>query len=240
MPFRRRSYKRGKGSRRRNRKFRKARQAYRYNKSGRMLTYKGPSFMPDRFFTKLKLTDTLALVPGAVAVGELIVIGNDLHDPLGTSGTSQPQGFDQFCPAMYNQFRVHGSKVRAWFISASDSTGTGDCVVWVYPSVTSATVSSAVPAQNYLQQRSHWKVASRGSRNIAYIKNYMQTKIIGGVQDISDEPDYAGDSTTAPLRQWYWHLGFGTIDATTGATMKMVIEVTYYCEFIGRKTIALS
>jgi len=242
MPFKRRSYKRGKGSRRRNRSFRKANKANRFNKSGRMLTYKGPSFMPDRFFTKLKLTNTFTIGSTSVPAVETQIIGNDLFDPLGGAGALQPQGFDQFCPAIYNQFRVHGSKVVVSFIASTDTTGTGDCVVWVYPSVSQAQVSTASGPNNIVQQRCKWGIASRYANQIKKIKHYMSSKVIGGVQDISDSPEYSGSDTASPVRQWWWHIGASTIDGTIiGLTgMKCVMQVTYFAEFMGRRTIALS
>lgn len=204
---------------------------------------------PDTAFTKLKFYDSLyrngPMAPNATLAANFvsgrIIRGNDLYDPLSTSGTNQPTGFDQWCTqtGLYNQFVVHGCKIRYEFINLSTTAALD---ISVYPLMEGNAVITGIsgPNQPYVTNA----LCGTGSgQNKVVIKKFMKTKKMVGIKDLSDFTGVRGQYNALPQLEYIWDWASDVALVGSDITSPSYIvkrEVTYYVQFLTRPTVVIS
>lgn len=233
--------------RKRNSRFR-----YRFSRKRGMTSMKSRvTVAPDTAYTKLKFYDSLyrnsAMAPNAVLTSNYdsgrIIRGNDLYDPLSNSGTNQPTGFDQWCSqtGLYNQFVVHGCKIRYEFINLS---ATAALDISVYPVMESnATVTTiSGPNQPYVTNA---LCGTGNGQNKVVIKKFMKTKKMIGIRDLSDFEGIRGrynGSPASPVNYiWNWASDVAPVGSDISSPSYIVKrELTYYVQFLTRPIVEIS
>jgi len=77
---------------------------------------------PDKMFVKLKYNQSSYF--GATTIGQQVFRLNSLYDPDYTGAGTQPACFDQWCPAIYNRYRVRGAYVQIDFVNHDSASVT--------------------------------------------------------------------------------------------------------------------
>lgn len=229
----------------RNRRFRS-----RFSKQTRMVSRN--IVAPDVAFTKLKVTDTVFLsglgnLPhstGTLATdftNRRLIRGNDIFDPLSSAGSVTATGLQQWCSqtGLYNQFLVHGSKIKIE-IANLDATETTAMVCSLYPIMESnATLQPVGSDQPYV--RTSFVGASTGSSKCV-LKNFMKTKKMLGCKDLVDDELNYGQYNASPnlANIWDWALDVQTLGSSASSqAIAIRKEVTYYVQFLQRPVIVV-
>lgn len=202
---------------------------------------------PDTAFTKLKMYETkyytAPITPQLVLADNFtsgrLVRGSDIYDPLSNSGTIQPTGFDQWCSegGLYNNFVVHGCKIRYEFINLS-TTAALDISVYPVLENNGDVANISGPNQPYVTNA----LCGIGTgQNKVVIKKFMKYKKMLGVKDLLDYNPSRGYFGGSPQVNWCWAsdvLQSGSSVVTASYVIKK--EVTYYVQFMSRPTVVIS
>ena len=201
---------------------------------------------PDTAYTKLKMYDlsyrTAPMAPEIVLADNYnsgrIIRANDIYDPKYVSGAIQPTGFDQWCTqtGLYNQFIVHGCKIRYEFVNLSSTSALN---ISVYPVLESNTQITGIsgPNQPYVTNA---LCGSGSGQNKVVIKKFMKTKKMFGIKDLSDNANVRGSFSGGPTSNyvWNWASDVSLAGSDTASPQYIVKrELTYYVQFLTRPTV---
>lgn len=235
MPYygrkRRRSTKKGMAYRKRRRFYRSKRKAVRRSKASKVVI-RQPSGLPDRLFVKLKYSTAILFsdVVGGVAKTHLFR-GNSPFDPDLTATGHQCYLFDQW-QALYQQYRVHGSKARVRVWNNATGTTNSQIAVTLAP-LNINTVLGGTPLEYWEIPYARRTVTSlyKGDRMIPW--TYMSSAKITGVrkEQVRNDVDWASVVTGNPTRAWSWHLMAIPVDGASTWSMYLWFDVIYYTEF---------
>lgn len=205
------------------------------NKLPTMLICKSPSFLPDIYVCKLKMAVAATPVSTSGAPSSIIVRGNDLWDPLGGSGTLQPNGFDAL-KNLYGYWVVTGSSCT---VKACPRAVVG-CDIVLAP----IAVSSSSPATWTTDEL--YASTSRARRQYGFLyeklemSQYCSTATVFGENPtaVLTEDSYTGTATSSPTSTsiWSWVLNYQPTDKSTTSTLDVVLEIVYYVRFISSIT----
>lgn len=137
--------------------FRKTKKAYkrtfrRKHTNASIIINKSPSFLPDRYFTKLKYNELYAMAYGGVGVPAIYQWRmHGVYDPNLTGTGHQPYGHDQL-QLIYNRYRVYGVKYKATFIN-QETAKHFDIAVLLRPNNTAPSVMETVLETPYVKKR---------------------------------------------------------------------------------------
>ncbi len=225
MPYKRR-YKR-KRRRRKRRYKRKSR------KGGYAVVIRGPSAFPDRYRAKLKWVNHQGLTPGT-ATGTLVFRMNSCFDPGFTSGSSQPQGFDELA-SLYNRYRVFASSITIHITNFTVDMGMRFVL---FP-----TNESAVNGVSNVLSSPYAKFKHVGSPtgiDVGTMKHYMTVSKMRGQRGVSTDMDWTGSTGGNPQRIVFWGLSFESSNRVDALDIALLIQMTFYVEFTDRVQLALS
>jgi len=200
----------------------------------------------DQYFTKFKYSDVNTRVlssvsPTTFSTGR-IIRGNDIWDPLSTSGAVPVSGFNQvFGPGgsltgMYQQWIVHASKIVIEIVNNNGNTSL-DCSL--YPiSETQSTATLDGPEQPYVVNR---LCGTSAGNNKIVMKSYMTTKKLFAIKDLADELTFRGTSQTSPTTLWDWAIDvLGSSSTTPTYDFCVKRTITYYVEGLKRNIATIS
>jgi len=202
---------------------------------------------PDSTFTKLKFYDTTlrtAVIAPNISLATnyssgRLIRGSDLYDPISTSGTNQPTGFDQWCTetGLYQQFVVHGCKIRYEFINLS-STNALDISVYPIMEINGIITNISGPNQPYVTNA---LCGSGAGNNKVVIKKFMKFKKMLGVKDLIDGSQARGSYGASPGTNWCWASDVALVGSDISSPSFIIKrEVTYYVQFLTRPVVAIS
>lgn len=205
-----------------------------------MITYSGPGRtpLPDFYFTKLRYQDWVNVASGGAGANDIVYRGNSPRDPLSDSGGIGCPGYDELA-AIYQQYRVFGSKIRVSFKGISDATATGDGVLMIIPDRSSTDYTISTMRERQQSPYAQCKMFHRFADKSIVMKSFRRTKDIMGEKDLDDD-DYASAVTTDPVKQWYWHVIAGRGDQSAISAYpgyQYLIQITYYVRFERRTAI---
>lgn len=221
---------------------------YRYRRYSRKSRYPGSRYKPGRFYTSPFLsTPNIVTVPGSNVLPtslrtqfkfltklELTYTGsttsasalnfkaNSSVDPMGSSGTTKPQMFDQLT-AYYGRYNVIASKIKITAVNPTDF----QYMIYCTP-ITDLTDSySSITAPN-MPGAKHVVMDSATARGVVTLTNYRRTATIFGL-----DPGSAGFSATTtsdPPTLWYWHISSYPINPSLAEdyTCDLLIELIQY------------
>lgn len=193
-----------------------------------MLINKSPSFIPDTYVTKLKLSVAGSLVSTSGTLTLTGLRGSDLVDPQGTGSSQQPVGFDQL-KVLYKNFIVTG--LRAKVKVCPRSIVGADLVLFPYVTFVSAFTTTDQAASQPRAKRAYGFLYEK-----LELDQYVATSTMMGVpsEKIISDDLYEGNATNAPASYFDWVLVFQPSDKSTTTTVDYVFEVEYYCRFFNR------
>ena len=190
------------------------------------------TIIPDRYFTKLKFSETVDIRPTVAAPNARQVWrGNSLFDPDQSSTGGQPTGFDQLM-SLYTNYRVYASSIKLQIMPLQ--TTSASFTKWcLYPCNTpSNDLSPDVGAERPYSKNTF--VGGSG-QNMRFMKNFMSTKRLLGYNNILDNDNFIGTSGTNPSTQWYWVADYQTVGGLNNLDPGyMNCTITYYVEFFNR------
>lgn len=194
-----------------------------------MLINKTPTFIPDVYVTKMKLSYAGSLASTTGAIGLVTFKGNSMFDPLGSLGTAQPVGFDQLS-ALYSRFCVTGSSCKVQ-VCPRGVVGTDIALI---PNVTPPIGSFATIDQMSEQPRS--KRAYGFLYDKLILDNYIATSTMYGAptEKIIIDEDFSGSGTADSPEQFLWVVGYQPSDRATTSTIDYIVDITYYCRWYDR------
>lgn len=199
---------------------------------------KQPSGVPDHLFVKLVFSETLSYTSSSGAVTENIFRGNSLFDPDLTGTGTQPYFFDQWS-TMYQNYRVHGSSLRADFsITPFASGAPAACNISGYIVPNNRATAFGASDQLIIMQQPYvkYRAMTPYTRPLMHKKYISTDKVYGLVKGTTSKEDNLQALTSAnPTDQWYWHVGLWTTDqATSSNAVTVNVRIIYYCEFFRR------
>lgn len=163
------------------------------------------------------------------------VSGNNVQDPLGTTGTGAPPGFNYWA-AMYERYRVIGSKCE---ITCRISHETKDAslnnvsarVILLPCNNTTALASgSDYSSQPYAKSRSFTSAMPTRMSSV------MKSATILGQKDVLGSDRLQSTVATAPNDEWFWRIITVTDnDISSIAFVAVTLAVTYDVEFFDRQ-----
>lgn len=204
---------------------------YNNNKKNRlpsMIVNRTPTFLPDVFVTKMKLsvTGSLSSTSGAITFASLK--GNSMYDPMGGSGSQQPSGFDQLS-TLYKKFCVTGSRAKVQ-VCPRGVVGT-DVVLVPYRTAQSAFTTTDQASEQPRSKRAYGFLYDK-----LILDNYAATSTILGVpsEAIISDDGFSGSNTADPIDGFSWAIYYQPSDKSTTSTVDYIFEITYYCRFYER------
>lgn len=206
------------------------------------------TFMPDRYFTKLKYSYFRVVSDSPASDGTKGVIefrGNSLYDPDDSVGTgqAQPLGFDQLVQ-FYSRYRVYASKIYVKMHSLA-ATGTTPYYLAIVPRLRDGSILTS-PSIEVISEQPYSKYITRNQYDSNRgIKSIMSTAKIFGVPKVSVKADdaYSAIVSGNPVLGWLWSINYGTLNSSLNITpvqYSMEIKITYYAEFYERKNLVRS
>lgn len=225
--------KRGKRRYNRNRKFSKRKFKATFSKMP-------PEIVPDRALVKLKWADYFNLVDLAANTSEEVVFsGNNPADPAQSLSTVKVTGYSKW-QAFYKYCKVYGSKCKISVVG--DTNNIYPLTIGIVPAITSSVYTNlpTFQTQPYAKTRQFTTTGESG-----HLKSYMSTEKLYGLKrntvDFSPSFWFNSDITTGAAFLWNWHvIIYNQSESATPVDAEYMVEIEYYCEFLGRRELALS
>lgn len=196
---------------------------------------------PRSLITKLKYIEAPAtFTTVGVTPQTNIYRANSIFDPDFTGIGHQPLFYDTYA-AIYQNYRVIGSKIRVTFAPLEDRTDTsissvgGPWVVGIGGSTTTTAFGSSI--RNRMEQNdSVWKIlnARTGADGVQTVVAVFEPLRNLGFP-AGDDTVSAGISTN-PSKQWYWHVWVGQLTNSYTTTVSVTTEIEYTVELMNPLT----
>lgn len=165
---------------------------------------------PDRFKIVQAYGTYFIGAPAAGAQSWNSFRGNSVFDPDFSGGGSTAFSFTQ-CAAIYNRYRVLGSRITLDVIN-SGSAPLRIALV--------ATIANSPPTASYLPGQRHVAQGMIGTSGTVGWKHtaFARTASVFGVPEsqVLSEDDFAGLSSGNPNNVWYWHVVMFNPSAVAG------------------------
>lgn len=163
------------------------------------------------------------------------ISGNNVQDPLGSTGTGAPPGFT-YLASMYERYRVIGSQCQAEWRICSETKDTSTVATAakgiLFPSnnTTSLATGSDYAAQPFA------KVVSFTTQLPGSVTQKMSSAKILGQKDVLGPDRLQSQVTTGPADEWFWRIITAPDnDVSTSTLMIVTFQVTYDVEFFDRQ-----
>lgn len=171
----------------------------------------------------------------------LVYRGNSMFDP-DLSGTGlQPVGFDENM-ALYENYRVHGSKIKVTLINDTDSGVSSNCIV-VYPTRETIAAEGIVEALAQPGSKSGFCLGLDSGRPLVTINHKALTTTTYRAKSITNSEQYAAAKTASPLNEWYWQINLSKVNGATlfsAASAYMLVEMLFDVEYFNPLDLDLS
>jgi len=169
------------------------------------------------------------------SISEIRVSGNNVVDPLGSTGSGAPPGFTYWA-SMYERYRVIGSRMRVYARFCSDTkdastlTTAGKLVLLPSNNTTSFASGSDFAAQPYARQ------ANVSTAQGASLSMTMKSGTILGQKDVLGPDRLQAVINTGPADEWFWRAALvPDNDVSTNTYCVLSFDCTYDVEFFDRK-----
>lgn len=220
-----------------NQSYRKRRYPKKYRKANAIKTVRIAQTIPDRVSVKLSdvFTDDIT-TSFADTFYEFAM--NGCYDPYLGTGGGQPQGFDQWI-GMYEKYRVKACKISCYF---NNTTGTASPVqLSIVPNWRGDSSIRTYFNPSQLQYCRYRRFINNGGKTDGYVTSYMSIKKIVGTKMSGIDADFDGTVTTNPNNEgiciWYV-LVQDPVNGGLSITGQIIVKLTYYVEFYGRRVLA--
>lgn len=199
---------------------------------------KKAELIADRYFAKLTFATSVNMSLSAGAPKIHVFRGNSMFDPDQSGAGAQPVGFDELS-ALYKSYRVIGSSIKATLLPPSEVV----LQCGVCPILASGSPVADIDAMKGNAYGKYAVVCNR-QPNQSTVTNYLSTEQALGLAKgtVKFDSDLGAVTTASPSTEWFWEVmcDYAFTGDTSSYTTSGVIEITYYCEFFGRQSFALS
>lgn len=145
---------------------------------------------------------------------------NGLFDPLITTGTAQPRGFDQLM-ALYDHYVVIGSKITAKM--ACMSTNANPVMFTI--SLRDQASATNQPYSTLEQSYCTWDIVAPSGESKSLVQTF-NNQFLGRSFPLSD-PDLKGSETANPAEQAYYHVTLSSPSGTNEPTNYVIVTIDY-------------
>lgn len=214
------------------------RRTYRNRKPTLMYTGPGRAPLPDKYLTKLSFQQWYNdASSGSTGVLDRVFRGNGAFDPDSAIGGIGCSGFTELA-AIYNNYRVYGSKIQVSLKSLADTTALGDFIVTLIPDRSSTAYTMIQATERQISPFAKTKMVNRYvNGGVTRLSNYRKTNNIFGESDIDDDA-YSSLVTSTPANEWFWHVVCARGDQSAISAwpgVQMLVRITYYIRFERRR-----
>lgn len=197
----------------------------------------------DGLKVKLVYSQLVVFTSTAGAVQQQTYRGNSLFDPDVGAAAGQPYYMDQYS-LLYQGYIVSGSSIRVEFWNQPDATVAAASLVGEMTVVPTTDLTGFTGANQTLMQEQKYASTTRGQLFVRprVIKKYMSTAKVVGLSPttIQGDPNFRAAVTGNPTSQWYWQVGYNSMDATNTTSVIARVRIVYYVKFFNRQVPALS
>lgn len=189
------------------------------------------------FRTKLKYVQNVILSSTAGAVGRNVFSPQNCFDPDVTGTGHQPMYFDQLA-AVFNKYKVHGSKIKVIYNITTDAVTGGNCFAVGIIGGASTGISSD-PQTNMEDNHGvstilNARNSSAGQKSL-YL-TYAPMRDLG----ISVNDDTLTTDVTTGGGTYYWNVWCADLGSSGTTYVTVSVEIIYDIEFTDNKQIASS
>lgn len=198
----------------------------------------GGYYIPDVFRTTLRISYERSAATSA-STGQLLFQANSAFDPLGSSGSAQPVGFDPLA-LMYNRYRVLASRIVARIMLQPATAG---------PAITGATAEIALCYQNDTTNLGGVNIASSqpGAKMVLVslqkpvtVQLGASTAHVTGRKNVQGSDSLQAAVSSDPTEVWYWASYFISGAAYTDINLELHYTIEQDVEFFDRLTLGHS
>lgn len=195
--------------------------------------------VPDRLFATLRFADISSVnVAGSGVIANVLSYRSSLNAPKSGS-THQPLSYDQYCPAMYGNYRVYGIKYNITVVNSRIND------TW-YAAVEHENEASlgAVTSLQTLMERSIAKVRIGGQQyspsNRVHISGFMSvSKTLGLNKTSMTDNLFLAAYNQDPSRMANLTIYMSHNNPSTTA-FDVIVRLTYYCSFENKAWLSAS
>lgn len=187
--------------------------------------------LPEVLQTKLKycqfISRTFSTAPDQYAIRM-----NGMYDPDYTGVGHQPYGFDELS-TLYLSYVVKACKI------VIANAPNGAIHMTIRPASTASDTSSGNDVLAAEAERPNCLTATicpASAGQSRFMKYYSKISKVAGKKITRNSEDYLGSYNSDPTIQPFYHIVQQNIDRATSTTNKMVVSVTYYCQWFKRRT----
>lgn len=182
---------------------------------------------PKKIITILRYIDQYALTSTLGGASTVVFRMNSVFDPDFTNVGHQPLYYDRYS-AIYNNYRVLGSRLEATISPTALSTGVGPWVFGINGSESSVSMSTS--SINRAEQNDAVSTVFNQQDPPTVLSYAFSPEI--KLDRPRDDDSMGATVNTNPTNQYYAHVWFSDLNgATSTAIMRVVIE--YTVEFFG-------
>lgn len=192
---------------------------------------RGPAYIPDCYYTKLKFNLTLSFSTTAGLATYAGIRGSGVGDPTGSLGSTRPPGASEL-DALYNRWTVLGSKCSIKISQNSPANDSSTHVLIPYPNPANPYTSTDVVRTG---GSPYGKIATASYYNgpKTIMQNYMSTAKIFGISRsrVVDDPNYGGTGNTDPSFYFLWVIGAQGDNPAVAVSGWYQVQLTYYVKY---------
>jgi len=200
------------------------RQRFGYRTNNNVLCVRGPQPLPPQLRTSFRVVGKIVFELTATTEAAGIYSGNSLFDPFSTSGTSQPQMFDELTN-FYDRYNVLYSVIE---ITASTSSQTEETILSIAPVMDTTSAYTFSTLQNIPGYKSI-VIGSNESNSVKTLRSSATSAKIWGKGPGAD--DLSAHRNQNPGAQWWWYVNASCLNQTNSSTyhINFILKITYHC-----------
>lgn len=190
---------------------------------------------PKRVLVKHRYAEQVTLTSTAGVPAYYRFTTNGMFDPNTTGAGHQPKYFDQLS-ALYNQYTVIGSKMRARIVPSA-TNGAASLITFLVDD--DASLTNNAPIVNQEEPNSRRIIVPPGSNNVINTSlGWSAKKNFGG--SVMANNDLQGTPTSNPSEQEYFTFAFGACDASSTVSFYVEVLIEYVAVWTELKDVLYS
>lgn len=191
------------------------------------------------YLTKHRYCASISINPALSSTGNHIFSANGLYDSDITGTGHQVLGFDQLTP-IYDHYTVLGSKLKATFVSNSNSGSTGAANVMISVSDSASPVTSLETVREQGGAVVGLMTNTNAVQSVVLVKTFSTKKFFNR-SDVKDCSELRGASNANPTEQAYFILTIDPLDSSLDVAGTWVqVEIEYITLWTEPKQLAQS
>jgi len=191
------------------------------------------AFVPSVFRTSLQQTTAWSSqADGAAHYYHLS--GNNCKDPGGSLTATSPPGF-QYLAALYDRYRVIGSKCHVEFSCGTDTKDTSSSAFNCYGTLLPCNSNTAWGSYSDAASQPYAKSEIFTTQTPKRLASGMSSALILGQKDVLGPDRLQSFVSTGPSDEWFWSIVVqSVINMATANDIHLSATVTYDIEFFDR------